>query len=113
VAALAGAGRGADALGDEERARWRRQALTWLRADLRLWGRHLEKATPQARAAVERALRHWQRSSDLASLREEVALARLPETERAACRQLWADVAALLVRLRPPAKEPPPEKLSK
>ncbi len=32
---------------------------------------------------------------DLAALRDEKALAALPEKERAAWQQLWADVAAL------------------
>jgi hypothetical protein len=41
-------------------------------------------------------LRHWQRDGALAGLRDHAALARLPAEERQACRQLWAEVAALL-----------------
>jgi hypothetical protein len=104
AAALAGVGRGADMLGEEERTRWRKQALAWLRADLELWGRRLEKGTPQAWATVERSLRHWQHDADLAGLREEGALARLPEAERGAYRKLWADVNALLTRMKGRAK---------
>jgi hypothetical protein len=45
-------------------------------------------------------LRGWQADPDLAGLREEAALARLPEAEREACRKLWADVADVLHRAR-------------
>jgi hypothetical protein len=44
---------------------------------------------------VQRALLHWQKDSDLAGLRDKDALAKLPPEERAACKRLWADVAAL------------------
>src|SRR5262249_25972045 len=45
AAALVGCGRGADAEGVEEpeRARWRRQAREWLRADLAAWNRALDR----------------------------------------------------------------------
>jgi hypothetical protein len=41
-------------------------------------------------------LRHWQQDPDLAGLRDEAALAKLPAEERAACEKLWADVVSLL-----------------
>jgi hypothetical protein len=41
-------------------------------------------------------LRHWQKDADLTSLRDETALARLPEAEQRTCRQLWADVQRLI-----------------
>jgi tetratricopeptide (TPR) repeat protein len=98
AAALAGCGQGQDAdqLDGKGRARWRRQALDWLRADLAAWGKEVEKARP----VVQRTLQHWQQDPDLAGLRGEAALAQLPEAERQACRKLWAEVQALLQRAR-------------
>jgi tetratricopeptide (TPR) repeat protein/tRNA A-37 threonylcarbamoyl transferase component Bud32 len=98
VAALAAAGKGKDAakLDSNERARWRRQAVAWLRADLARWTRYLDTNQPPARAAVLQQLRHWQRNPDLAGLRDATALAQLPPEEQAACKKLWADVQALL-----------------
>jgi tetratricopeptide (TPR) repeat protein len=103
AAALAGCGRGKDAakVDATERARWRKQALEWLRADLTLWAKLLDSDTPQARAGVQQKLRHWQRDPDLAGLRDPAALAELPEAEREGWRQLWADVGALLKRASP------------
>jgi serine/threonine-protein kinase len=97
-AALAAAGQGEDAtpLDGRERARLRRQALDWLRADLALYTRQLESGTPQARTLARQSLQRWQTVSALAGLREATALAKLPAEEQKACTQLWADVAALL-----------------
>jgi tetratricopeptide (TPR) repeat protein len=105
AAALAAAGQGQDTAGlsDEGRSGLRRQALTWLRADLRAWDRLAGGTAPQASAAAARALAHWRRDADLAGLRDEAVLAKLPEAERQAWRKLWADVAALLQRAQ--AKE--------
>jgi serine/threonine-protein kinase len=99
-----GQGQGAAKLDDKERVRWRQQARDWLRADLALWGKHLKGKTPGAAAAMQKVLRHWQGNADLAGLRDPAALAKLPEAERQACRQLWADVAALLKQARGPDK---------
>jgi serine/threonine-protein kinase len=98
AALLAAAGQGKDAgkLDDKEKARLRKQALDWLRADLALRTKQLESGQPAERAAVQRALRHWQKDSDLAGLRDKTAQAKLPADEQKACTQLWADVAALL-----------------
>jgi hypothetical protein len=94
---LAAAGRGNDAvgLGDEARSGLRRQALTWLRADLRAWGQLVAGGTPQARAAAGRALARWRQGPDLAGVRDAAALAKLPEPERQAWRRFWDKVAAL------------------
>jgi hypothetical protein len=101
AASLAGGqGKDADQLDDKERARLRRQALGWLRADLAAWTQVVDKAPPQARPAVRQALQHWQKDPDLAGLRDPDALAQLPEAERQACRKLWADVEALLRKAR-------------
>jgi tetratricopeptide (TPR) repeat protein len=98
AAALAAAGQGKEAPkpDDKERARLRRQALGWLRADLALWGREAMKATPQARATVQKTLRHWQKDPDLAGVRQADTLEKLPEAERADWKKLWGEVAALL-----------------
>jgi serine/threonine-protein kinase len=97
AAAWAAAGQGQDAaqLKDWARARWRQQALDWLRADLALWAKQLEGAKPGDRRAVAAAMRHWQQDPDLAGIRDRDAVAQLPAEEQKACHQLWADVAAL------------------
>ncbi len=94
-----GCGQGEDAaqLDVAERARLRRQALDWLRADLAAWGQLLEKQPDQARARVQQTLRHWQEDAELAGVRGD-ALARLPEADRQAWQQLWADVEQTLRR---------------
>jgi tetratricopeptide (TPR) repeat protein len=95
-AALAAAGRGEDAgkLDATERARLRKRALAWLRADLALLGEQLGGGPPAARAA----LRHWQQDSALAGIRDKAALDKLPAREHKAFAQLWSDVAALLAK---------------
>jgi tetratricopeptide (TPR) repeat protein len=97
-AALAAAGKGTDSgrLDGQERALLRRRALTWLRADLAAWARLLRAGKPQDRAALARALKHWQHDPDLAGLRDAEAVKQLPAEEGAACQNLWADVDALL-----------------
>jgi tetratricopeptide (TPR) repeat protein len=100
AASLAGCGKGKDAghLPDKERARLRKQALDWLRADLTAWTKVMDKGPPQARQNVVPTLQNWQNNSDLAGLRDKEAVDKLPEAERDACQKLWADVAALLKR---------------
>ncbi len=39
---------------------------------------------------------HWQQDTDLSGLRDKGAVAKLPAEEQQACRQLWAEVEALL-----------------
>jgi serine/threonine-protein kinase len=91
-AALASAGQGEDAakLDARERARLRKQALDWLRADLTLLA-----AGEVGRSEVARILGFWQKDRRLASIRAKAALENLPADERAAYVKLWADVAAL------------------
>jgi hypothetical protein len=83
-AALAAAGQGEDAgkLDAGERARLRKQALDWLRADLSLRSKQLDSGQPAARAAAQQQLRHAQQDSALAGLRDKAALARLPAVEQ-------------------------------
>jgi tetratricopeptide (TPR) repeat protein len=102
AAALAGSGRGrgADKLKDEERARLRKKALNWLRADLAVYTKGLQGDKPQDWTIALERLKHWQRDDDLAGIRDPAALAKLPAEERATFAQLWADVDTLLRKTR-------------
>ena len=68
-------------------AKWRDQALVWLRADLDTWGQVL---AANAKAVAE-TLAHWQKDADLAPIRDAEDL---PDDFK----QLWVDVDALLKR---------------
>src|SRR6266446_5420482 len=94
-AARAAAGQGKDAvpLDDPACLRLRRQALAWLQADLVLY----EKATQSDDFAKDANdmiaalfnLGRWQQDPDLASVREDKQLERLPTEEQQAWRKLW------------------------
>jgi Flp pilus assembly protein TadD len=102
AAALAGAGQGDEKppLDEKEKTRWLKQALDWLRADLAFWTRQAETGNPEARALVSQQLQHWKADTDLAGIRDETAIKALPADEQKACRALWAEVEALLARVR-------------
>jgi eukaryotic-like serine/threonine-protein kinase len=87
---------GAKDLDANERARWRKQGLDWLRADLALWEKRLQDGKVEDRQAVGATLQHWQQDADLAGLRDAAELAKLPADEQEACKKLWADVQSLL-----------------
>jgi tetratricopeptide (TPR) repeat protein/tRNA A-37 threonylcarbamoyl transferase component Bud32 len=97
-AAFAGCGQGEDdpAPDADERARLRRQALDWLRADLKVHVTGLAAADPKVKEAARYALRIWQANTNLSVVRDAAGLEALPDDERDAWRQLWADVAAAL-----------------
>jgi tetratricopeptide (TPR) repeat protein len=101
-AARAGCGQGEDAakLDDPERARWRKQALEWLAADLAAYGKLLEDGAPANRALVQQRLRHWRQDRDLHTIRDSAAVENLPAAERQARRKLWAEVERLLRQAR-------------
>ena len=94
AAALAGAGKPDEKppLDEKDKARWRKQALDWLRADLVHWTKQAETGKPEATTLVGQTLGHWKVDSDLAGIRDEAALKALPEDERKAFRVLWAEV---------------------
>src|SRR5262249_14759040 len=71
AAALAGCGRGKDAgnLDDQERARLRRQALDWLRAELAGWDKVLQANGAAAAAAVRQKMQHWLQDADFTGVR--------------------------------------------
>jgi serine/threonine-protein kinase len=93
--AAAGKGEGAARADAKEQARWRGQALDWLRLDLARTTRALDEADARTRVAVRQWMRHWQTDPDLAGVRAREALAKLPAEEQKAWRKLWADVEAL------------------
>jgi serine/threonine-protein kinase len=102
AAALAGCGQGKDEPPPDEatKARWRKQAPEWLRADLAAWSKLLASSPPETRQSIPQTLQHWKADPDLAGLRDEAALARLPADEQNALRALWAEVDALLAKAR-------------
>jgi serine/threonine protein kinase/Flp pilus assembly protein TadD len=93
AAALAGSGKGLDGadLDAAAKGRLRRQARDWLKAELsalaQLW-----RTNPKAAASVRGTLAHWRRDADLASIRDEAALAKLDADERQGWSHLWAEV---------------------
>jgi tetratricopeptide (TPR) repeat protein/tRNA A-37 threonylcarbamoyl transferase component Bud32 len=97
AAVLAAAGKGEDAaqLQAKQKSRLRQQALAWLRDNLQQYRKQWEDADAKQRAALQKLLRHWQQDTDLSTVRDAEALAKLPETERRPWQQLWTDVEAL------------------
>jgi tetratricopeptide (TPR) repeat protein len=104
AAALAGCGQGKDAAetDDAERARWRRQALEWLRLDLAWWSKTLEDDKAMSRALVRSKLQYWRNDDAFAGVRGDDALARIPAEERKEWERFWAEVDALLRRTSEP-----------
>jgi hypothetical protein len=82
------------------KARWRKQALEWLKADLAAQAKILQDGPPAARRSTQPTIQHWQADPDLAGIRDESELKRLPEDEQRAYHALWAEVAALLANAR-------------
>jgi tetratricopeptide (TPR) repeat protein len=112
AAALAGCGQGKDAdkLNPKERAGLRKQALDWLRADLKAYRQMIDTSSDKAGAEIAQRLQHWLQDTDFSGVRGAV-LAKLPETERAEWRKLWADVENMLANAR--ARSAPKEKAVK
>jgi Tfp pilus assembly protein PilF len=102
AAALAGAGQGQEKppLEETDKARWRKQARDWLRADLVFWTKQAQSGQPQAQALVSQNLQHWKVDSDLVGIRDETAVKALAEEEQRAIRALWAEVDAVLAKAR-------------
>ena len=97
MASLAASGKGKDEPmpDDPAKAKFREQALGWLRADLATWGKILDGGDAKARPTIVKTLAHWKEDADLAGIRDEAALAKLPEGERKVFRTLWSEVEAL------------------
>jgi WD40 repeat protein len=102
AAAQAAAGRGQDkpSLDGAAKARLRRQALGWLKAELTAWRQASQIIEPHVQEKVGDTLAHWKEGTDLAGIRDEKELARLPEEERKEWQSLWTDVDVLLTQIR-------------
>jgi tetratricopeptide (TPR) repeat protein len=96
VLAASGQGRDASELDEAARTSLRQQALDWLQADLKLFTGPVTRGEGPALVllALER-LSQWQRETDLASVREEKELARLPPASRRDWERFWTDVRQL------------------
>jgi serine/threonine-protein kinase len=87
-----------DSPDDARCAGLRQQALGWLKAELQGLERKLEQDGEKARPVLAEIVLEWQRSPDLAGVRDPQALARLPEAEARAWRDFWKGVTARLAR---------------
>src|SRR5262249_59144797 len=105
VRAAAGQGEDAAQLEDAAKAKLRRQALDWLNADLALCSRLLESGPAEARPFIVRPLSHWKEDPDLAGIRDQAALTKLPEEEQQTFTLLWTRATALLKKAETPTKK--------
>jgi serine/threonine protein kinase/Tfp pilus assembly protein PilF len=105
AAALAGCGQGKDAdkADSKERASLRKQALDWLRADLRAYRQMMDKSADKAGPEITQRLQYWLQDTDFTGVRGQEALAKLPEAERGDWQKLWEEVEALRQRTANPA----------
>jgi formylglycine-generating enzyme required for sulfatase activity len=88
VLAAAGQGKNKPPSGEAGRAKLRQQALDWLRGELTDWS----KVQPP-RAYLARNLWQWQEDIALSGIRDQAALAKLPQEQRSTFTQFWGDVA--------------------
>jgi Tfp pilus assembly protein PilF len=97
AAVLAGTGKGKDVdkLDEPARAKLRQQALDWLQADLAARTKQFQSGAVKSIVAVAKTMTFWQIEPDLAGVRDEPALAKLPKAEQEAWHHLWADVGKL------------------
>jgi hypothetical protein len=91
-------GQDAGEVSAKERERLRKQALDWLTDDLRAWRRLVEADPGKNRPEVVEQMVSWLGDGDFASVRGELALAKLPQAERAEWQRLWQEVEALRQR---------------
>jgi serine/threonine-protein kinase len=100
AAALAGCGTGEDVadLDSEKRAALRKLALDWLTAEYDVCAERHRLGKPGDRTVMATTVRSWLKSEDLAGVRDEQGLARLPAEEGRAWQALWAKVTTLAAR---------------
>jgi hypothetical protein len=99
-------GVGVDRLDEASCRRWREQARVWLRAELDAWAAVQKRDAAAELQALRKEVHYWQEDGWLSGVRDKAALAKLPDAERQAWEQLWADVAALLKRAQPKPVQP-------
>jgi serine/threonine protein kinase/Flp pilus assembly protein TadD len=110
IAACAAAQAGTSAMtsgaDDAERARWRDQALMWLRAELRALSEHVVVRTentpangPKPADIRQVITTRWLKDPELAGIRDPDQLDKLPEAEKSAFAALWQDIDTLLEKL--------------
>jgi serine/threonine protein kinase/tetratricopeptide (TPR) repeat protein len=107
TAVLAGVGKGqqAPALDDAAMAQLRAQGLRWLEEALAFFDKRLDSADNRQYSAIADALQYWRQCPDLASVRVERDLSRLPVEEQQMWRVFWAKVDTMLSGFRLGHKE--------
>jgi tetratricopeptide (TPR) repeat protein/tRNA A-37 threonylcarbamoyl transferase component Bud32 len=100
-AVLAAAGQGEDAkqLTSDERVTLRQRALSWFNEVLEYYSKRVKEDQPAIKRNVRRFVSRWQEDVDLASVREQLALDKLPEDERTPWRRFWDEVAGVLKQI--------------
>ncbi len=100
---LAGLGSGNDqpTPDADSRQRLRRQALEALKTQLAESRRLLHSPSPETSSNVFRVLHRWWNDPDLAGVRATASLAKLPDSERQAWLEVWADVDRLVESTKP------------
>jgi serine/threonine-protein kinase len=100
AATWAGCGLGEDAaqLTEPERAALRKKGLAWLRADKDAWARRYQSGNTDEQSKAARALQQWEKTDDLAGVRDPARLAGWPEEERRDWENLWAEVRVMASR---------------
>jgi eukaryotic-like serine/threonine-protein kinase len=99
AAALAAAGKGEDAGPlDEDRARWRQQALAWLRADLKVLVKLLASPRAEDRLLVRERVQGLKFQGALESLRDWGAIGQLPAEEQKEVKEVWFLIENLFER---------------
>jgi tetratricopeptide (TPR) repeat protein len=93
AAALASGGKGADAekLGSE-RSALRKQALDWLRADLKASRQALVTSGDADKSEIALRMQQWLRDTDLAGVRGREVLSKLSNEERESWQSFWEEV---------------------
>jgi tetratricopeptide (TPR) repeat protein len=101
AAVLAACGQGKDdpPLDDAAKAKLRGQALTWLKAELTAWNGVSTFNDPGSEELVSDMLTHWKADPELASIRDDMMLAKLPDGERTELKRFWDDVDELLTNV--------------
>jgi tetratricopeptide (TPR) repeat protein len=89
----------AGAFNDKERSIYRRRALDWLGKGLDEVSEGLGDRQAVMSGQIVQSLRGLQLTPDLACIRDEAELAKLPSEERAVVRSLWERLATVLSRV--------------